>query len=79
MLMMVVCAVISAGFFYASRVPMIREELSMLWYGKSANSGEDVGRAAHKAFVMFTLASPLLLATAISTGMSILRWIENRK
>ena len=67
----------SAGLFYASRVPMIRDEISVLFYGKAAG-GEDVGRVAHKAFIMFTFASPLLLAAAISTIISVVRWIERR-
>ena len=79
LLLMVVFAIMSAGFLYASRVPAIREEISVLINGKSANAGEDVGRAAQKAFVMFTFASPLLLAAVLSTGMSIVRWFEQRK
>ncbi|NND98790.1 MAG: hypothetical protein HKN47_15835 [Pirellulaceae bacterium] len=79
LLLMVVFAVMSAGLFYASRVPMIRNEISVLFYGKSAGSAEDIGRTAHKAFIMFTFVSPLLLAAVLSTGMSILRWLERRK
>ena len=78
MLLMVVFAVSSACLFYASRVPMIRDELSVLFYGK-ASGGEDVGRAAHKMFIMFTFTSPLLLAGAISTAMSVIRWFERRR
>lgn len=78
MLMMVVFAVMSAGLFYASRVPMIQDEISVLIRGKNVG-GEDIGRAAHKMFVMFTFTSPLLLAGAVSTIVSIARWIERRK
>ncbi|MGB7343748.1 MAG: hypothetical protein WBD20_06025 [Pirellulaceae bacterium] len=79
LLLMVVFAIMSAGLFYASRVPLIQEEISVLLRGKSAGAKEDVGRAAHKVFIMFTFVSPLLLAGVLSTGMSILRWLERRK
>lgn len=76
---MVVFAVMSAGLFYASRIPLIREEIAALIYGKATDGGEDVGRAAHIAFIMFTFSSPLLLAGLLSTGMSILRWFEQKR
>lgn len=79
MLMMVVFAVMSAGLFYASRVPAVRDEIAALIRGKATTSGEDVGRAAHIAFIMFTFSSPLILAGLLSTGMSIVRWIEKKK
>ena len=36
MLLMVVFAIMSAGLFYASRVPMVRDEISVLLNGKAA-------------------------------------------
>jgi hypothetical protein len=79
LLLMVVFAVMSAGLFYASQVPMIQDDLSVMFRGKSAGAGEDIGRTAHKVFIMFTFVSPLVLAGVLSTGMSILRWLERRK
>ncbi len=79
MLMMVVFAVMSAGLFYASRVPAVRDEIAALIRGKTSTSGEDVGRAAHIAFIMFTFSSPLILAGVLATGLSIVRWFEKRK
>ncbi|WP_146518299.1 hypothetical protein [Stieleria varia] len=78
MLLMIVFAVISAGLFYASNVPVIRDEISVLLYGKSAGAGEDVGRVAHRIFIMFTFTSPLLLACVLSLVLSALRWLDNR-
>ncbi len=79
LLLMVVFAIMSAGLFYASQVPVIQEDISVLVQGKSAETTDDVGRTAHKAFIMFTFTSPLLLAAFLSTGMSILRWFERRQ
>ena len=79
LLVMVVFAVMSAGMFYASRVPAIQDEVAALVHGKSSTGGEDVGRSAHIAFIMFTFTSPLLLAGLLSTGFSILRWFERKR
>ena len=57
-------------------MPIVRDEISVLLNGKSAGGGEDVGRMAHKVFIMFTFASPLILAGVLSTGMSILRLVR---
>lgn len=72
LLLMVVFAFLSAGLFYASQVPAIREEVSLLLYGESQSGGEDVGRVAHRAFIMFTFTSPLLLACVLSLIVSVL-------
>lgn len=77
MLMMVVFAVISAGLLYASRVPLVQNDINSLTGGQSGDV-EDVGRAAHITFIMFTFTSPLILAGLLSTGMSILRWYRSR-
>ena len=77
--MMVVFAVMSAGLFYASRVPAIQDEVAALVHGKSSTGAKDVGRSAHIAFIMFTFTSPLLLAGLLSTGLSIWRWFERKR
>ena len=76
LLMMVVFAFISAALFYASRVPAVREELSVLFYGEARDGGEDVGRLAHRAFIMFTFTSPLLLACVLSLVVSALKYLQ---
>ena len=78
MLMMVIFAVISAGFFYASQVPAIQDEINVLVNG-SVPTGGDRGRLAHIVFIMFTFTSPLLLAGILSTGVAIARWLQRRR
>ncbi|QEF97421.1 hypothetical protein Mal15_14610 [Stieleria maiorica] len=78
LLMMVVFAFISAALFYASRVPAIREELGVLFYGEAGERGEDVGRLAHRAFIMFTFTSPLLLACVLSLAVSALNYLGRK-
>jgi hypothetical protein len=78
LLMMVIFSVMSAGLFYASRVPAVQEELNVIMKGKSGGGSEDIGRLAHITFILFTFTSPLLLAGVLSTLLAILRWLDRR-
>ena len=78
MLMMIVFSIMSAGLFYASRVPIVQEEISVLVQGKGGGSGGEAGRLAHIIFIMFTFSSPLILAGVLSTAVGLLRWYERR-
>jgi len=75
LMMMVIFSVISAGFFYASRVPAIQAELEA-WTGGSVSSSRETGRLPHIVFIMFTFTSPLLLAGFLSTALAVLRWFQ---
>lgn len=79
MLMMVVFCGMSAGLFYASRVPAITSELQTISGGALGDSAEEVGRRSHIIFVMFTYTSPLLLAALIGSILGVWRWIERRR
>jgi len=72
-LLMSIFAVMSAGMFYASRVGAIQDEISVLGGGLASS---ETNRPAHLTFLMFTYASPLLLAIALGTIVSIMRWIN---
>ena len=76
LMLMVVFAFISAALFYASQVPVIREELAILFYGESGKTGEDAGRLAHRAFILFTFTSPLLLACSLSLILSAMKLLQ---
>ena len=77
MMLMLIFSFISAGLFYASRVPAIQSEIMMLMTGEiAAAPEEETTRDAQITFVMFTYTSPLLLAGAISAGMAILNWFQ---
>ncbi len=79
LMLMLIFSFISAGLYYAARVPSIQQDIDMMVTGKiSGTKSEDPGRLAHITFIMFTFTSPLLLAGCISTGMAILRWYERR-
>lgn len=79
MLMMVVFSVMSAGLFYASRVPAVQEELNVIMGGDGGATSDDTGRTAHLIFILFTFTSPLLLAGVLSTALAVLRWLDRRK
>ncbi len=78
MMSMVIFSVMSAGLLYASRVPAVQEEWSLLLTGEFNSSAGDGGRMPHLVFILFTFTSPLLLAGVLSTGMAMLRWWEKR-
>ena len=78
LVMMVVFAFLSAALFYAGQVPMIREELSQLFYGESGKSGEDLGRLAHRTFILFTVTSPLMLACILSFAVSLMNRLQRK-
>jgi hypothetical protein len=78
MLTMGIFSLMSAGLFYASRVPAVQEEVKVLVHGETGGASEDVGRTAHITFIMFTFTSPLILASVLSTGMAVRRWYERR-
>ena len=78
LLLMVVFAFLSAALFYAAQVPAIRQEMSVLWYGEARDGGEDVGRLAHRAFIMFTFTSPLLLACVLSMAVSVMNYFQRK-
>jgi hypothetical protein len=78
LLLMIVFAFLSAALFYASQVPGIREEISILFGGEANGGGEDVGRLAHRAFILFTFTSPLLLACVLSTTLSVLNYFQRK-
>lgn len=75
MLMMVIFAVMSAGFFYASHVSAIQDEFSIL-FGGGLGTRKQIGRLAQIGFIMFTFTSPLLLAGVLSTGVAFIRWLQ---
>ncbi|MAI34212.1 MAG: hypothetical protein L7W43_14370 [Rubripirellula sp.] len=77
LMLMLIFSFISAGLFYASRVPAIQNEIMMLVTGEVPETTEkDSARTAQITFVMFTYTSPLLLAGVISTGMAVLKWFQ---
>jgi hypothetical protein len=79
LLMMVIFAMLSAGLFYASRVPAVQEELAIL-LGTEVRAEEGRrGRLAQVGFILFTFTSPLLLAGFLATCMGVLRWVEEHR
>ena len=74
LVVMLIFVTMSAGLFYASRVEAIQSELS-LFLGFSPMGDSKPSRHSHLIFLLFTYASPLLLAGSLATIHGIL----NRK
>jgi len=79
MLLMLVFSVMSAGFFYASRVGAIQEELSWAAVSQTASNSGSNGRTTHVVFIMFTFTSPLILAGILATAISVIRWKKSKR
>jgi hypothetical protein len=76
MLNVVFCG-IGGAIYWASQVPAIRNEVSLLLGGRGSAAGEE-SRAMHMAFLIFTYSAPLLLAGTVSAIMGVWQWIEQR-
>ncbi len=79
MLLMLVFSIMSAGFFYASRVDAIQGELT---FSGSPQVSSNLGgnqRTSHVIFIMFTFTSPLLLAGILASAVSLLRRINSER
>ena len=68
MLLMLVCGVMSSAGFY-----LVRGNLA----GAGQHSGG--GHAPQLAFLLITLAAPLLLVVIISATLGVLRFMERRR
>jgi hypothetical protein len=77
LLMNVIFCVIAGAVYWASRVPAISNEVSMMLGGR-AESNEASGRRVQIVFVMFTYTAPLILAGTLATILSVIRFFERR-
>ena len=77
MLLTVIFSIIAAALLYASRVPVVQDELSVLTGGRIEESGQP-NRTAHLLFILFTLVAPLLTAGVLATGINVLRMGRRR-
>jgi hypothetical protein len=78
LLMNVIFCVLAGAFYYASQVPAIADEVSMMLGDRPSSSGGS-GRKMHMIFVMFTYTAPLLLAGVLATVMGVWRRLEQRR
>jgi len=74
LVVMLIFTLMSAGLFYASRVEAIQNEV-VIFFGASGLSAIETSRRSHLIFLLFTYASPLMLAGVFSTVHSVM----NRK
>ncbi|MCM2372807.1 hypothetical protein [Aporhodopirellula aestuarii] len=76
LILVIVCAVISAGLVYAARIPEIQEELSVL-FGTPVTADRS-RRGPQILFILFTVTAPLQLAMALSLTTSLWSKFSNR-
>ena len=78
LLINVIFCVLLGAFYYASQVPAIADEVSMMMGGRGS-SGDSGNRSMHMIFVMFTYTAPLILAGVLATILGIWRKLEGRR
>jgi hypothetical protein len=71
MVLMLVFTLMSIGLFYATRIEAIQNELSLV-FGASAFDERETSRRSHLIFLLFTYASPLMLALVLATANNFL-------
>ncbi|MDA9841011.1 hypothetical protein N9C08_04180 [Rubripirellula sp.] len=76
---MLVFSIMSAGFFYASRVDAIQGELTFSASSQVSSNLDGNQRTSHVIFIMFTFTSPLLLAGILASAVSLLRRINSER
>ena len=71
LVVMLIFTVMSAGLFYASRIEEIQDDLALYFgiapFGKGGGS-----RRSHLMFLLFTYASPLMMAMLLSTAVGLM-------
>ncbi len=76
LLMMLIFAFFSAGFFYAAKIPEVQQELAVLT-GRPVDVDRS-RRGPQIAFILFTFTSPLLLAMIVSVAGQVMRRVDGR-
>jgi len=71
MVLMLVFTLMSVGLFYATRIQEVQDELAIV-FGPSAFTERESSRRSHLTFLLFTYASPLMLALVLATANNFL-------
>ncbi len=71
LVVMLIFIVMSAGLFYSSRIEVVQEELK-LFFGITPSTKSSPSRRSHLMFLLFTYASPLMMAALLSTIVSVM-------
>ena len=72
LLIMIVFSLMSAGLFYAVRVPAVAREVDSI-LGKSDSSASALDRRAQLIFILFCYAAPLLTVGVLGMGMTFVK------
>ncbi len=78
LLMNLVFCILLGALYWASRVPAIADEVSMMMGGRAAAGSGDNSRRVHIIFLLFTYTAPLLLAGLLSSSLGVWRFIEKK-
>jgi len=71
LVVMLIFTLMSVALYYASRVEAIQSEITM-FFGIQPPSNGKASRQSHLIFLLFTYASPLLMAAVLSTAYGVM-------
>jgi len=71
LVVMLVFALVSVGLSFATRIEEVQNELAII-FGPSSFTERESNRRTHLTFLLFTYASPLMLALVLSTANNFL-------
>jgi len=78
LLLMVIVSTISALLLWASRLPMVTNEIHV-WLGTTPAVNQDgTDRGTQLVFLLFCYSAPLLIVAILQNTMLILRFLERR-
>ena len=77
LLITAVFSVMSAGLFYASRIPTVNDELAAMFGRGSSSKGPD--RMMQIIFIMFTYSMPLLMAFVLGMLSAVWQFLNRRR
>ncbi|MCY2976336.1 MAG: hypothetical protein NTW52_16900 [Planctomycetota bacterium] len=78
LVIMLLVSVMSASLLWASRLPMVTDEIHILLGTTPATNNDGTDRGAQLVFLLFCYAAPLLMAGLLHSWLMIFRLFQTR-
>jgi hypothetical protein len=78
LVIMLLVSVMSASLLWASRLPMVTDEIHILLGTTPATNNDGTDRGAQLIFLLFCYSAPLLMAALLHSSLSLARMFQTR-
>ncbi len=78
LVIMLLVSVMSASLLWASRLPMVTDEIHILLGTTPAINNDGTDRGAQLVFLLFCYSAPLLMAALLHSSLLLFRLVETR-